>query len=111
MQATLTGADAWEELFGDVPEIEYYAKSETTGCLTNLLLQTALAEEKLSEAPSEIGTYTAKITYEGNTAEKDFEISAVPKTGDNTPTELLLLLLSISSLAAILLVKKSRKMG
>ena len=111
VEATLAGTESWEEVFEEVPEIEFYTRDQTTGHFTNFLLTTAFAEERLEEAPSEIGKYTAKITYEGQTATKDFEIyaPAAPKTGDNTLVGLLLLLLTASSLSVILLVKKSRK--
>ena len=116
IEAKLDGTDVWYEVFEYVPEIMFFTRDEATGRLTNLLLTTAFAEEWLEEAPSEVGKYTAKVFFDGAVATKDFEItgapeSSVPKTGDNTMIGLLALLLTASSLTAVLLVKKSRKKG
>ena len=63
VEATLDSAEGWEEVFKEIPEIEFY---------------TASGKEKLDEAPSEVGKYTASITAGGVTAKADFTIQTKP---------------------------------
>ena len=84
--ATLSDTTDWEGVLEEVPTIEYYKESSTSGnSLMKLLFATAFAEEKLDSAPSDVGNYTARISAGDATAKVAFSIT---KQAADAPTGL-----------------------